>query len=171
MKHRTTFTILFSIVMTASILSCAKQKNGTSQNGTSQNEAPKDEKMDVILNITITSDYCGGAAPSDQILDQLKQQRKFSNQKFYISTIQGLQDDMKEMTTSAIGNTTVPLSQGTYYVFLPKKISAKVANKTTSQKQCDQWRNTPNGSFTVSDNNSVSFNIHKSCDPCGALRM
>ena len=166
MKNRIMLNTLFSIVMTVSILSCASQKNGTSQN-----DAKKDTNMDVSLRVTITSNYCGGAAPSEEMVSDLKVPKKFVNQKFHISSIEGLQDDMKEVNTSAAGTASVSLVKGTYYVFLPQKVSAKHSSKDRSEVECKKWKNTPNGTFTVGENNSISFNIHRTCDGCGALRM
>ncbi len=153
-------------MITSSILACATKKKSTSQSAVSQ-----PGKIDISLNVSFTSNYCGGAAPSEDMIAKLKVPRKFSNQNFYISRIEGLEEDMREITTSAAGTATAPLEKGVYYVFLPQKVSAKHSGKDRSEKDCEKWKNTPNATFTVGDDNSISFNIHKTCDGCGAFRM
>jgi len=161
MKNRTMFNAIFSAVIMVSVLGCTTQKNGTSNSSA----------IEVNLNVTITSNYCGGAAPSDKMVEGLKAPKKFSNQNFHISTKKGLEENMKEVKTSAAGNLKTSLNKGTYYVFLPQKISAKHSSKDRSEKECIDWKNTPNGTFVVSDDSNVSFNIHKTCDACGAIPM
>jgi len=168
MKNRTMINTMLSVVMTASMLACANQKSGTSS---TVDTADKESSMNVSLTITITSNYCGGVAPSEEMVANLKKPKPFSNKKFYISSKKALQDDMMEMTTSASGAISTPMEEGTYYVFLPEKVSAKQSGKDRSESECNKWKNTPNGTFTVGSDKNISFNIHKTCDGCGALRM
>jgi len=166
MKKRTILNLSLIVFISASIISCASQKNDTSKD-----EAAKNDKMDVTLNVTLTSNYCGGAAPSDEMIAKLKEPKKFSNKSFYISNVGGLQEGMKEVKTSTAGIVSTSLTKGTYFIFLPEKMTAKHSGKDRSESDCKKWKNTPNGTFTISDDNSISFNIHKTCDGCGALRM
>lgn len=166
MKNRTILNLSLIAFISASIFACASQKNGASKDVTTKNE-----KIDVTLNVTLTSNYCGGAAPSDDMIAKLKEPKKFSNKSFYISSKKGLQEDMKELKTSVDGVISTTLANGTYFIFLPEKKTTKHSGKDRSESDCDKWKNTPNGTFTVSENNSISLNIHKTCDGCGALRM
>ena len=161
MKTKTMFNSIFSAVITLSMISCASQNNSTSQDGANE----------VNLIVTMTSNYCGGAAPPEELLEGLKVPKKFSNQNIFLSTEKGLQENMQELTTSAAGNIKTSLKKGTYYIFLPQKISMKHTSKDRSEKECTEWKNTPNGTFVVGESNNIAFNIHKTCDACGAMRM
>jgi len=127
--------------------------------------------MDVTLNVTMTSNYCGGAPPPEEMLEKLNTPKKFTNQSFFVSTQKSLMDNLIEMKTTSAGTLDISLEMGTYYVFLPQKISAKLSGNDKSEAECEKWKNTPNGSFNVSNENSVSFNIHKTCDDCSPMRM
>ncbi len=169
MKNKTILNLLLTVFASASILACASKKTGASQNV--KNAVSQPGKIDISLNVSFTSNYCGGAAPSDEMLEKLKIPKKFSNQNFFISTKEGLEENMREVTTSVAGVATAPLEKGTYYVFLPQKVSMKHTSKDRSEEECKKWKNTPNATFTVGDQSNVSFTIHKTCDRCGALRM
>lgn len=174
MKNRTMLNTILSVVMTASMLACANQKNGTSASVDAVDTVDKESSMNVSLSITISSDYCGGAAPSEKVISKLNEPKQFTNQKLYITTTKPskiLPEDMTQLTSSTSGTIDTSLEKGTYFVFLPEKVSAKLASKDRSESDCIKWKNTPNGTFTVGSDKNISFNIHKTCDGCGALRM
>jgi hypothetical protein len=167
MKNRTMLNTILTIAITASMLGCASQKNATATSETSS-------AMKVSLSVTISSDYCGGAAPSDEMIAELKQPKQFSNQKCYITTSKAskeLPSDMTLLTSSASGTIEASLETGTYFVYLAEKISAKHNTKDRSATECMQWKTTPNGSFTVGSDKRIAFNLHKTCNGCAAPRM
>jgi hypothetical protein len=160
MKNITLLNTVLLAILAVSISACASKKKGESNTN-----------MDITLNITMTSSYCGGTPPSEDMLMKLKESKKYSSKSIHISSKNSLTEDMKEVKSDANGKAVIALDKGIYFVFLPKKVSAKHSGNDRSEDDCNKWKNTPNGTFTIGDDNSISFNIHETCDGCGALRM
>jgi predicted component of type VI protein secretion system len=160
MKKRAFINSILVIILSILSIACASKKSGDS----------KETQIAVTLNVTLTSNYCGGAAPSDDMISKLKEPKIF-NGSFFISTKESLQEDMKSLKTSTDGSINIDLVKETYFVFLPEKTTAKHSGKGRSEENCNKWKNTPNGSFTVTEDKSITFNIHKTCDKCGSRRM
>lgn len=116
----------------------------------------------VTGNILVKSPYCGGAAPSQEILDKAAIPQPFAKQSFLIRSgkTNALGTNLvTRVMTDAKGDFKVDLQAGTYCMVLAEKESARDAGfyKTefwTVDKPCDtKWLNTCDLTFTVADRN------------------
>lgn len=146
-------------------LSCGSSKNNVNQdtlNSVNQNSST----MTVKMIINYTSDYCGGAYPSEDILEGLKKERPLAKNNLFIFKEGEGRDKMSEVVTAEDGTCTMELTPGKYHIYLPEKLS-KGVSKFISQEDCDSWKNTPNATFEVTaDDNDLTVNLHKTCNPC-----
>lgn len=159
--------ISFLIVGTVAVLigACSTTKNTASATINNPVDA------EVTVSIQYTSNYCGGAPPPDELIKRLRTPKKYADQEIHLSKEDKLNDDMKKYNTNANGELTTNLDAGTYYLFMPEKISSELT-KGGDSEQCKKWKNTPNGKFTiVAGTSEVAVSITKTCERCGALRM
>ena len=154
MKYISLLFVLFAMLQ-----SCSSSKNSTNQ----------DSMVDIT--ITSTSNYCGGAKPPEDLIARLKEPKKYSGKEIIFSTTEQLGDGHKMLKTDDNGMISLSLEEGTYYLFLPEKLSAKLTTGGDADR-CAQWKKTANGSFVVTKGmNAVDVNVHQTCNPCGAPRM
>ncbi|HEX2898469.1 MAG TPA: hypothetical protein VHS96_02005 [Bacteroidia bacterium] len=125
-------------------------------------------------NVLVTGSYCGGAAPSEEILAEASRPKPFANKGFLIRSgkMNALGTDMVTRTrTDAQGTFSVELIPGTYCMVLETKERARDAGFYKLQnlavdKPCDQkWLNTCDLTFTVADKNitGLRLNFNKKC--------
>lgn len=151
------WSLLFLNLIFASFLSCGTSKN-----------MPDDklEKTTVEVTVNFTSDYCGGAYPSEDILSALKKPRLMTNQKIFIVKEGNGEEAINEVKTSEKGIFSTDLEPGKYNIFLPEKMSDFIG-KMASKEICENWKKTPNGTFEVVENvKVVSASVYKTCSPC-----
>ena len=151
--------LYFLLVIVTVGYSCNSSKNA------------KDERSDLVLKVTTTSDYCGGVAPSDKVLENLKAPKMYAEKEIYVTTESKLNEQIIKLTTDSKGMITTKLEKGTYFVYLPEKSTTKFTTGG-NEKACRQWRNKPNGNFYVTDEeHELAVTLHITCSPCGAPRM
>ncbi len=127
----------------------------------------------INFEIQATEDYCGGAAPPEELINELRTPKPYTG-KIYVHntsdrTDEGVSLDVLEGKASASG-----FVEGTYHLFLYKKY---VPTSSGSNKESISPFNTPEcqkdkslkslGSFEVArDTKTISKQIHVMCDPC-----
>ena len=154
------FLVLFAIALAA----CSTTKNTATVDG---DTSPSLEEL--VLNIKFTSNYCGGAPPPDDLIQRLRTPKNLASEDIYISTQNKLNDDLIKVKTDANGKLTTSLEVGTYFLYLPNKVNATL-KKSGDATRCKEWKNKPNGEFTVSKGTSdIEIAIVKTCDSCGAM--
>lgn len=132
---------------------------------------PEDDKNEVTLTFTSTSDYCGGAKPNDKIINDLLTPKSYSDKDIMLSTDNKLNDSMITLSVNAEGKVTTKLDARTYYIFLPSKVYSNFS-AGGDETACKNWKNSPDGTFDVEKGNTeVEIKLHKNCSPCGARRM
>lgn len=137
--------------------------------GSSKNKA--DEKFEVTLKFTTTSDYCNGARPNDRILSELKTPKSYSSKDIMLSTENKQNDSMITLSVDGEGIVNSLLTARTYYIFLPSKIYTTFT-AGGNEEACKKWKNTPDGTFDIEKGmEDVEIRVHKTCSPCGAPRM
>ena len=115
-----------------------------------------------MLTVYMTSDYCGGANPSDEILDDLKTPRLLKSKSIFIKVGE---EKIVEVNTDKNGVAIVDMEAGTYGIFLQGKHSYKVA--ANADEYCKEWKETPNGVLTLSENQmEAKVTLHNSCNLC-----
>ena len=120
-----------------------------------------------------TFSYCGGANPTQKILDNYAKPQAFANKKFYIR--KGKKNNIhkriiSEFTTDSTGNFSLKLPQGTYSILVEEQVHAikskDYANKfQTVDESCLQaWWQKPYYLLIVEKNNiPLNFSFHHQC--------
>ncbi len=128
----------------------------------------------VTGHITIVSPYCGGAAPSNEVLENAKKPQAYAKQPILIrkGKTNALGTAMATRTTTdANGDFKVQLPAGDYCLVLAEKENArsnsfKATTTMVIDEKCDsKWLNKCDISFTVKDNNvsGLRLNLKKKC--------
>jgi hypothetical protein len=152
---------------------------------------PKPET--VFKNVTIqawqTSQYCGGARPTDEMLQEFQTPKTLTGQLCFIrksETNKISSMPVASATSDNQGKINIALAPGTYCLVLPNKVDSAAykmyltkfgeatANYSAIDKKClDQWFQTPELVFTVKDPKQAletEFTIHHPCSwhtiPC-----
>lgn len=122
------------------------------------------------INVTYTSDYCGGAPPPEELLQRLKTPKKFSNQTLYIFDNKQRLGNATLLKTNTEGQFDFEAEQGMYYVYLKDKM--KFDPEESKNKNCKEWLLRPYAEFEVIETEEESsIQIHKQCNPCLPPRM
>ncbi len=150
----------------------------------------KTKKFPVSGTVTSTINYCGGARPTAEILEQAATPRPIPHKKIYIK-----QGDVNsfgsktilQLTTDSNGNFKAKLPAGKYlvvdstkndllyYNMLLKTYKSQTTNYEAVDTLClKEWYMKPNCVFEVTDKevNNINVNFHKTCDdiPCSRYR-
>lgn len=157
------------------LLSCVC-KNETSSNGSSSND-PK--MFNVSGKIEKTGAYCGGAKPTQEIIEQLQTPKPVANTTFYIRN-DSVNDIDKpvylEFTTDSLGNFSIQLPKGKYSIVNAEKKNAVYSDelKKKYQKETEnygkidlecirEWLKTPDGVLNIAGdvkNFSIIYSGH-----------
>ncbi|MBO6516930.1 MAG: hypothetical protein JJ975_10305 [Bacteroidia bacterium] len=119
----------------------------------------------VKLRLTETSTYCGGAAPPDDLIRELRTPKPFrGNQPLYLL-------DSNEVCIDSIH----PSGQdSTYQLNLPagnwtiryKQKIAENHGKTERERCLHDWKHRKLAEFQILQDTAITVNIHKDCNPC-----
>lgn len=168
---------LLALTVGIFLLSCisGKKKNSST-----------DELYKVEVMVTQTSSYCGGARPSEEILQELNTLKPASGLTIYIgkgNSNHGV-DFVVSSKTDELGKVSVELSEGIYYIVFDNKTAAyKESLLTTYGTETkdysaiditclESWFATPEITFHVQKNNlrTIVLNHHIPCSwsaiPC-----
>jgi hypothetical protein len=126
----------------------------------------------VSFFVTYSQSYCGGAAPSKEMLKSMERERPYENQTYYIIRENKVKNNIKAVTTlltSMDGNAMLQLPEGIYYIVKEEQLKPLVipANDKfhTYDKKClqNKWE-TPLQKFIVTKKeNIVKFNEYRNC--------
>ena len=161
MKHFRFKTIL-SILLVATQISCAQRKA---------------KYYNISGTVTTTSSYCGGAAPSQEMLAEINKPKPVAGKQLFIFTGNQISDSsllLSSFTTDSLGHFQIKLKKGTYCIVeVQKSKPLKIPKDDENSKwdvdclkeqhsQCDYQLN-------VIDKNvdDVKINFHQ---PCGWSR-
>lgn len=118
--------------------------------------------------VTQTTRYCGGARPTQEMLDQMAIPVPYPNKKFYIR--KGSTNDLackviKSFSTDSIGLFSIYLEPGTYSIILDEQVRAlnlkdyKFANIVVDDKCLQEWWKKPYYILEVKDKNNVELDF------------
>ncbi len=130
-----------------------------------------------VFNMTTTADYCGGAAPPEDLLKELATQKPDANKIFYL--IKGSKNKkgikiIQRLVTNKQGVIEVVLPIGNYGLLNEtqiKPLKKPIINASESwDVAClkQNWE-IPQFKFVVKDTNIFNFNRHETCPynkPC-----
>ncbi|MBK8927225.1 MAG: hypothetical protein IPM74_15235 [Crocinitomicaceae bacterium] len=113
----------------------------------------------VLMKITYSTSYCGGAYPPDEILEEHRTPQRF---KHFTFLLRGDKD--QEFTTNEQGKATLSLAPGSYQLFLLKENKERYAPFDLS---CDAYYQEAWAKFDVNPN-KTDYKIHLDfpCDLC-----
>jgi hypothetical protein len=140
---------------------------------TKKSKKPAPRKASVTINITQTTSYCGGAPPSEDMLQKLQTPQALNGVTFYIIKGNKVKPGVKPIatfTTDDFGKATVRLAPGNYSVISAEQLKSFAPKQDTQydhwDKDClyQQWL-TPLLSFTIKSAKPTkqAANIHKPC--------
>lgn len=135
---------IFVFVSLFILMSCNSSKTASTNESTT-------------FKVMFTSDYCGGAYPSDEILEALKKPKPLKGEEIYIKSTS---EDAKfiSIKTNEDGEFSADLAEGDFLIFLKEKIEAK---------NCEEWSTKANGNFTFTKGSeNQTINVHRTCNPC-----
>lgn len=126
----------------------------------------------ITLSIKSTESYCGGAAPSQELLDDLKVPKDFQG-RLYLHKERNRTDNAELLVFKNGSLELFGLSSGTFYLFrypIMENSTSEEPNMTRDmerEKCLKKISLQPIDSFTVEKNLSViSKSIHLDCNPC-----
>ena len=130
-------------------------------------------KSNINLQLHYTSDYCGGAAPSDEMIADLETP-KWYNGTLYIHENKERNDHGISVLFEEGQANISGIAEGTYYVYRHPKMNidslyeATIKNFPMIDLNCLQdWQNKSLMSFTISKEiKSVSDTLYFECNPC-----
>ncbi len=132
------------------------------------------KNLTVKGKVIITEDYCGGAAPSPEVLSSLKSEKPYAGQILCIKKWKedfGTEPVLQEITTNENGVFSLVLPKGKYGFFVKEKtqdFSKGIMAKFGNSPKCKSWQNTPDIVLEVTKKSKKlqTFRFHKNCNPC-----
>jgi hypothetical protein len=160
--------ILVSVV--GLMMACSTSKEVES----SENQV---EEFDVVINTTTTQVYCGGAKPTEEILEELRTPKSAPNVKIYLR--KGSINDIKkeidyQLMSNDSGVVKTSLPAGTYSIVFENKkdqgaydeLLDKYGTETSYQTAIDTsclktFFAQPNGVLVVEENNESKITVNR----------
>jgi hypothetical protein len=123
----------------------------------------------VAVSVMFKNTYCGGAAPSQSILDQYKTEYPLTNTTIALQDTCGYGKIIKIRTNSK-GVIKTKLRAGTYNYFMTKKYNKTLGFDFTSS--CDEWLKRSFGQITIVAGQKDGYKIlfDYGCNPCAPNR-
>ena len=132
----------------------------------------KSQVVDRVIKLTVTetSDYCGGAAPPAELLQELSKEKPFTG-KLYVHSLPDRGDDGQILIMSNGELKQSGFSEGVYFVFQYPKINREELTKTKMDEEMISCLEMLSLQFAANfvvakETKSVTFKVHKICDPC-----
>lgn len=127
----------------------------------------------IELNIDKTEDYCGGAFPEKEIIDELKTPKRY-NGKLYVHSKKNRTDDGIELVFKDGKCIIKRFSDGIYYVFTQPKMTREdhMKNQKLLEQGVDieclvQENLRTSLAFEIlSSTKSITAQVNFICDPC-----
>jgi hypothetical protein len=127
------------------------------------------QKIKVTIQCTLTADYCGGAAPTDEMLENLAKPKPLAQQEFYI--VKGTKNTNKvyqKIVTDDDGKIKLNLPKGVYSVFSAEQLKKFVPKQNTENYVWDnacllRLHQQPLLKFDTRKKTKHTFNMHKKC--------
>ncbi len=126
---------------------------------------PKTNTIDCEIMVSFTNCYCGGARPSDEILDSYKTIYPLINSTIELRK-KGSKNAPLLLSTDYKGMINTTLEKGTYQYYMTKKYSTETGCMFSSS--CDVWLKQSFGEITIGtrQNNKYTLVYSFNCNPC-----
>lgn len=123
------------------------------------------------LTISSTNEYCGGAAPSEEMLKEMSTPKVLPNATVYFvkRNDEGVNTEEFAFTTDGKGRISLQLMPGHYYVYnmSQKQLNESVVNMTPEIKECTlAFLHQSAFDFPVFEDIDSKIIFHIRCNPC-----
>ena len=141
----------------------SRKSNDTIKKAIVKEEPKKQEN--VSGSVTFSNKYCGGAWPSDEILEGYKTQYPLRNSTILLKS-KNQKDNTIKITTDRKGNFNLPLDAGTYDYFMTESFNQEMNCAFTSS--CKKWLNQCFGQIKIKEGKNSGYKIifDFGCNPC-----
>ncbi|MBL0341118.1 MAG: hypothetical protein IPP71_09440 [Bacteroidetes bacterium] len=163
---------IFLMLITAILFSCCQPsselQNAGSTKGQKLSGKNKEKTYTVSGKVQQTFSYCGGARPSEEMLEKLATPSSYPGKKFYIrkGQINSLQEEIvAEFVSDTNGLFSIHMEPGTYSIILQEQVSKiKVEdyankNQKIDEKCLNEWWGKPYIVLVVMDQNINDLNF------------
>jgi len=153
--------------------SLARKAMNISQNETGKIDIGNGLKASKVYKVTMSvvfkNTYCGGAAPSQSILEQYKTEYPLTNTTISLQDTSGYGKIIKIHTNSK-GVIKTKLRAGTYNFFMTEKYNKTLGFDFNSS--CDEWLKRSFGQITIVAGQKDGYKIlfDYGCNPCAPKR-
>lgn len=153
--------IIFSILSVVLGLSCAFM--------------PPKNKVTVKIQVLYTASYCGGMAPTQEMLAQYEKEKPYANRSLIVKKYQEnalkAQPVLAQVTTDADGFCTLSLPKGKYGLITEEKnqdFSVGILAKFGNTQPCADWQNRADIVVDLLKNSKKAkiYRFHEGCNPC-----
>jgi len=133
------------------------------------NDVIASKVYNVKVCVMFKNTYCGGAAPSQSILDQYKIEYPLTNTTILLQDTSGNGKIIKIRTNSK-GMIKTKLRAGTYNYFMTEKYNKNLGFDFNSN--CDEWLKRSFGQITIvaGQKNGYKILFDYGCNPCAPKR-
>jgi hypothetical protein len=145
----------------------------------SQTGGGRQREVSVTLYIQYHSQYCGGARPSDEILQELEEKQPYAEKSVYLRlgrTNNNMEAPFKVLKTDKSGKVRVKLLPNTYCLVAEHKnkwIPNQNVEIENNEKRCLEWQRACDAVFTILAEASkeaskvdIPIEIFFTCNPC-----
>lgn len=114
----------------------------------------------VLVHVTYTNSYCGGARPTPEIEEELRTPRKLHDVHLILKGKKHC-----KIATKAAGEFSLPLKPGKYQFYL--SYHKNDAHEVNYDPACTQMKKMSFGELVIEkDKHEYEVNLHFPCSPC-----
>ncbi len=125
-----------------------------------------ESEMKTVLkgNVTFTTRYCGGARPSQEILDRNKTPKIYKNTTFKLKNASTNKEYL--FKTDSLGNYSLSIKKGMYNLY--PTLNSSDENKIGFDNKCEKWQSMNIGEVTIGNEKKLNYDfiVNCPCDPC-----
>ncbi len=115
------------------------------------------------ITFTQTKSYCGGAAPADFLIRELRTPRPIKDRKLYLFNANEVCVD--SFINPGDSTFVKDLAEGQWSVRLVDQL--QINDRTTKREKClIDWNQRKLASWSITGDTTMTVNLHFSCNPC-----
>jgi hypothetical protein len=141
----------------------------------SQTAGSRQKEISVTLHIRYHRQYCGGAHPNDEILQELEEKQPYAEKSVYLRfgrTNNNTEAPLKVLKTDKNGKIRLKLAPNTYCLVAEHKnkwIPNQNLEIENNEKRCQEWQRTCDAIFTIlpeAPKTDIPIEFFFTCNPC-----
>jgi len=140
-----------------------KKSNDTIKKIVVKDELKKQEN--VSGSVTFSNHYCGGAKPSDEMMEGYRTQYPLKNSTILLKS-KNQKDKAIKIKTDKEGNFNMPLDAGTYDYYMTESYNQDM--NCSFNSSCKKWLNKCFGQIKIKEGKNSGYTIifDFECNPC-----